>query len=800
MKKCNIVLGSLLIVFVSVFLSSLQVDAAEIDFISPTNLITVKNEIVKMPEEVLYTTSDNEFGKIPVTWETIDPTIFEQPGKYKVAGKTNDGKKVNGSIRVFDTDKEVTIAAVGDSLTAGYGMYQGAGHKYPYGAYPAQLGNRLGQFYTVKNFGYSGASLSAKGWEKYIEKDEYRDSLESNFDAVIIQLGSNDAHFNQWSMISPFFKDEYISFIKSYKEARPEATVYVCVPAGLNGDTGRIAGFPEVIKEILKAVKEMDNDITVIDNFTPTEILDEKYYIGQNDCHPNAKGTSVVADTVYKAIHGEKAAPVLTGEIAARNYNRSHMMVGALDTRTNEFFLNDIAKEDWVYFENVDFDQNDGLITLTTKMPNTNLAGTVQAEVRLDSIDGELLAQDTIIPSSDWAETTLYNKRVSRKRNIYIKFTYSSTDKTQFDSIVSMKSFNVSKKKASYLKNGNFEQGLSYWDVQDSACSGVDTYMAYGGVGQKLWFYNSNTYTGEVSQTVENIENGVYVVSAMVQHQLNQAEASELRIDLFDGKQNSVALNYNPNYQYVTTEVTVVNGKIKLGFYQKGRNATLHVDNVTLEKKKTENELLAYWDFDQVANGKITDLTGNGFDGILRNSASLGQGKIGNALTLNGYNQYMEVAHSQNLNFSKADSYTLSAWVKLPKNNTSWRTIIQKGRDTASFYGLWAAGWPESTNSFTYGQENISGAGAAEEWVHLVAVQNGNGTRTLYVNGKSTGNGQAIDGISGSPLIIGASRYQVNTAFTEYFNGSIDEISIYNYALSKENIWELANGSVGRIQ
>ncbi|MBL1227128.1 LamG-like jellyroll fold domain-containing protein [Enterococcus sp. BWR-S5] len=340
------------------------------------------------------------------------------------------------------------------------------------------------------------------------------------------------------------------------------------------------------------------------------------------------------------------------------------------------------------------------------------------------------------------------------------------------------------------IKNGDFEDGTAHWDIKNVTCNGVDTYMAYGGVGQKLWFYNSNTYTGEVSQTVENIENGVYVVSAMVQHQLNQAEASELRIDLFDGKQNSVALNYNPNYQYVTTEVTVVNGKIKLGFYQKGRNATLHVDNVTLEKKKTENELLAYWDFDQVANGKITDLTGNGFDGTTKNGAGFQDGIFGESLSLNGSNQYMEVPHSAHLSFSSKDSYTIAAWVKVSENNKNWETIIQKGRDTSSFYGLWVE---DKNDTFAFGRPNISATQSIEDWVHLTAVQHGDISREFFVNGKPISKGDAVDSLSGSSLLIGASKHTHNGALTEFFNGAIDETRIYNYALSQAEVNVLQN-------
>ncbi|WP_321387174.1 LamG-like jellyroll fold domain-containing protein [uncultured Enterococcus sp.] len=338
------------------------------------------------------------------------------------------------------------------------------------------------------------------------------------------------------------------------------------------------------------------------------------------------------------------------------------------------------------------------------------------------------------------------------------------------------------------LKNGSFESGLADWTISNPSAAGVDGNNAYGGGGKKLWFYSPSNYTVEASQKVTNLENGVYIVSAMVQQNLNSPYKSELQVDLMDGQIVSVPLKHSNNYQLVRTTVTVTKGEVKVGFYQQAKGANLQIDNVLLEKAAAEKSLLAHWDFDQTSGNVVKDITGNGYDGKLNQLPNFESGVVGNSLVFDGNSQYMAVNHSENLNFTKEDSYTLATWVKLPYDNQSWQALLQKGRDTASFYGLWAAGFPESKNSFAFGGGNLAGQGKANEWVHLVAVQLGGKSRQFYINGNLVRFGEPIDASSPSDLMIGAARHSVGGAVTEYFKGAMDETQIYNYALSSTEI------------
>lgn len=92
-------------------------------------------------------------------------------------------------------NKKIVIACVGDSIT------QGAGSSGAEKTYPAVLASLLGEGYTVLNFGAGGAGAQigetvhwGPGNYSYVQSEQYRKSLESEPDLVIIMLGTNDAY------------------------------------------------------------------------------------------------------------------------------------------------------------------------------------------------------------------------------------------------------------------------------------------------------------------------------------------------------------------------------------------------------------------------------------------------------------------------------------------------------------------------------------------------------------------------------------------------------------------------------
>ncbi|HWM07988.1 MAG TPA: LamG domain-containing protein, partial [Solirubrobacteraceae bacterium] len=132
-------------------------------------------------------------------------------------------------------------------------------------------------------------------------------------------------------------------------------------------------------------------------------------------------------------------------------------------------------------------------------------------------------------------------------------------------------------------------------------------------------------------------------------------------------------------------------------------------------------------------------------------------------------------------------SMTLEAWVR-PANVSYWRTVVIKEQPGQLAYALYSStdnGRP-SGHVYTTGDSAIQGTSAlpVNTWSHLTTTWDGL-TLRLYVNGTQVSSG-ALTGTavaSTSPLRIGG-----NSVWAEWFSGLIDEVRVYNRALTPAEI------------
>jgi hypothetical protein len=192
--------------------------------------------------------------------------------------------------------------------------------------------------------------------------------------------------------------------------------------------------------------------------------------------------------------------------------------------------------------------------------------------------------------------------------------------------------------------------------------------------------------------------------------------------------------------------------------------------------------LVAWWPGDVDA----TDVTGH-HNGTLQNGTTFASGRVGMAFSFNG--AYPSGGYVSVLNdpaFNVSNKLTLEAWIK-PTDGAS-RYIMTKGED--SFFlavgGNYAAGNQLSlylngvSGGWLYGTSDLVTDG---KWHHVAATYDG-ATIALYVDGRLE-NSFARSGTvpaGTSPIAIGA-RPGVN-----YFAGLMDEIAIYNRALTATEI------------
>ena len=219
--------------------------------------------------------------------------------------------------------------------------------------------------------------------------------------------------------------------------------------------------------------------------------------------------------------------------------------------------------------------------------------------------------------------------------------------------------------------------------------------------------------------------------------------------------------------------------------------------------------LVGYWTFDgstvNWSTGQASDLSGQGNTGALvgmSTTTSPVAGKIGQALQFDGSSSYVS---APSVSFSS--DFTFSAWVKLKSNSVSdyLVPIIAKGLWNGNFNGDGAIGIaPANFVQTGAGQWifNVYNGGintfiqdpssaTVGSWVYIVGVKQGT-NEYLYKNGVQIANGTASGSFSNSPNTVEIGAYPGNEAATA-LNGDIDDVRVYNRALSANEIEQLYN-------
>jgi hypothetical protein len=194
--------------------------------------------------------------------------------------------------------------------------------------------------------------------------------------------------------------------------------------------------------------------------------------------------------------------------------------------------------------------------------------------------------------------------------------------------------------------------------------------------------------------------------------------------------------------------------------------------------------LVAAYGFEETSATSATDSSTNGNTGTIR-EATRTAGKFGQALNFDGVNDWVSVNDAASLHLTSG--MTLEAWVK-PSALSQWRTVLMKERTGGLSYGLYANSDTNrpTVNVAMTAEQDIRGTAqlGLSTWTHLAATYDGT-TLRLYVNGTQVAT-KALTGALASgtqPLRIGG-----NGIWGEWFAGLIDEVRVYDHALTATEI------------
>jgi len=191
------------------------------------------------------------------------------------------------------------------------------------------------------------------------------------------------------------------------------------------------------------------------------------------------------------------------------------------------------------------------------------------------------------------------------------------------------------------------------------------------------------------------------------------------------------------------------------------------------------------------------DKSGNGNTGTLTNmnrATSPVAGKIGQGLKFDGVDDYVTTPYSIDLD----NALTVSLWVKIADTTHNNYTFVSAITSASNYWVLLhradKSGVTLQTQTLLFGKTTPTTNMTANTWTHVVLTKNSGTTVAIYQNGVQITNAAIVSGgFAAVSLHIG----ELNAA--NYLNGSLDDVRIYNRALSANEITQLYKTGLARI-
>ena len=207
-----------------------------------------------------------------------------------------------------------------------------------------------------------------------------------------------------------------------------------------------------------------------------------------------------------------------------------------------------------------------------------------------------------------------------------------------------------------------------------------------------------------------------------------------------------------------------------------GNQATSLLVSVNVNNVAGPVGLVAAYALNEGSGTTTADSSGSNYTGNLFNASWTTAGKFGNALAFNGSSSRVR----STANVALGTSFTLQAWVFNP-SNAQYETILTVGGNRDLYLANGQIGFYNGTSDWLFGSP-IS----TSTWHHIALTYDGSSLRA-YLDGVQQGTAQqtALSSVS-APVQLGA--LIVGSSNTDWFAGTLDEVRVYNRALSQAEI------------
>ncbi len=196
--------------------------------------------------------------------------------------------------------------------------------------------------------------------------------------------------------------------------------------------------------------------------------------------------------------------------------------------------------------------------------------------------------------------------------------------------------------------------------------------------------------------------------------------------------------------------------------------------------------LIGWWKFDETSGTTARDASNNGRNGAVKGNPTWVAGKVGGALQLHGDGDYVDVGR---VGISGIAPRTVAGWAKASTTAIpSWTSVFGFA--------------PDGTTDGTYFDIEVDNAGnyvvhiqgweavicpVDTQWHHFAATYSGSGGN-WYLDGRSVGSE------AGAVGTIDQVRIGARLSNSHYFPGLVDDVRIYNKALTLDEIKKVVAG------
>ncbi|MDD5151835.1 MAG: LamG domain-containing protein, partial [Flavobacterium sp.] len=198
---------------------------------------------------------------------------------------------------------------------------------------------------------------------------------------------------------------------------------------------------------------------------------------------------------------------------------------------------------------------------------------------------------------------------------------------------------------------------------------------------------------------------------------------------------------------------------------------------------------------DRNSSGGVIDKSSYSNNGSVSGAVYDSSGKFGGSMGFDGINDYIV----KDITFVNSFPYTISAWIKTTSSTTEGAAVCYVSSTSTTNYNCIGTNSSVGARLIVRsngGITNFDYSITAGEWHHLVGVFVSTYNKQFYVDGVNVGN------VTTERVFLGENRISVGTiarsGYVSYFNGSVDDVIIFNKTLSSQEILSLYNASASQ--